>query len=240
MAILMYVIGLTGGIGSGKSTSCQILKVLDPNLVIVDADSLSHEATKAWNLPYVLLRYFILTKDCFDSENGTLIRSKLAQLIFAPTPKARALKRIVERLIHPWVIYRMLLKMIFCWLAGESRIVLDIPLLFEAKLQWMCSKVILIDTTSEATQILRILKRNSGTTEEQARDRINSQMAMSKKRTLADVVVNNDGDVNALKTSLMREFPPKCSCRMNLLILRYILLTSILFIIYILLTFQIK
>lgn len=236
----MLVIGLTGGIGTGKSTSCRILRDFDPDLVIIDADLLSHEATKAWNLPYILLRYFILPKDCFEVETGALIRSKLADLIFAPNPKSRALKKIVERLIHPWVIYRMLVGMIFCWLSGEPRVVLDIPLLFEAKLQWLCSKVVLIDTISEEIQISRIMKRNLGMTEDQVRNRINSQMPLAKKRALADSIIHNDVDLNELKLCLMKEFPRDFYCRKRLAVIRFSIISLILITIYMLVSLQIK
>lgn len=202
----MQIIGLTGGIGTGKSTTCKLLKEIEPEIIIIDADVLSHEATKPGRLPFLILKYFILPKNCFNSETGELIRSRLAELIFAPNKKSRALKKIVERCIHPWIIWRMCLGIIWYWLKGESRIILDIPLLFEAKLQWMCTRTVLIDTTKLEIQLQRILNRNPQMSEEEAKNRISSQFPMENKRKLADRVINNDGDLVELKKVLVLEF----------------------------------
>lgn len=202
----MRIIGLTGGIGTGKSTTCKLLKEIEPEIIIVDADVLSHEATKPGRLPFLLLKYFILPKDCFNSETGELIRSRLAELIFSPNKKGLALKKIVERCIHPWIIWKMCLAIVWYWLRGEGRIILDIPLLFEAKLQWLCTKTVLIDTTQPEIQLKRILKRNPQMTKEDAKNRIAAQLPMEKKRKLADCVIENDGDLSELKKALELEF----------------------------------
>lgn len=202
----MQIIGLTGGIGTGKSTTCKLLNEIEPEIIIIDADVLSHEATKPGRIPFLILKYFILPKDCFNSESGELIRSRLAELIFSPDKKGRALKKIVERCIHPWIIWKICLGIIWYWLKGESRIILDIPLLFEAKLQWMCTRTVLIDTTNPEIQLQRILNRNTQMSEEEAKNRIAAQFPMEKKRKLADRVINNDGDLVELKKSLALEF----------------------------------
>lgn len=202
----MQIIGLTGGIGTGKSTTCKLLKEIEPEIVIIDADVLSHEATKPGKVPFLLLKYLVLPRDCFEPETGELIRSRLAELIFAPNKKARALKKIVERCIHPWIIWRMCLAIIWYWLSGEGRIVLDIPLLFEAKLQWMCTRTVLIDTSDPRIQLERILKRNPKMTEDEAKNRIASQFSMEKKRKLADRVIKNDKGLEELRKALQLEF----------------------------------
>lgn len=200
---LMQIIGLTGGIGSGKSTACKIIKTIDKDVVIVDADELSRIGTKRGHLPYYLLKYFVLPGDCFDPE---LNRQKVASLIFNKTEKSRALKKIVERCIHPWVIYRMCLCILWCWLSGQGRIVLDIPLLFEAHLQWICTQTVLIDTTDPQVQLERILKRNPEMMKEDAQNRIASQFSMDEKRKLADVVIVNDSNLSHLKKEIERVF----------------------------------
>lgn len=229
----MRIIGLTGGIGTGKSTACKLLKEIEPEIIIIDADVLSHEATKPGRLPFLLLKYFILPKDCFNSETGELIRSRLAELIFSPNKKSLELKKIVERCIHPWIIWKMCLGIIWYWLRGEGRIILDIPLLFEAKLQWMCTRTVLIDTTKSEIQLQRILKRNPQMTPEEAKNRIASQFPMEKKRKLADLIIKNDGDMNGLKEALELEFkkPDSYQERFRYLYIP-ILVTSILFVLF--------
>lgn len=229
----MRIIGLTGGIGTGKSTACKLLKEIEPEIIIIDADVLSHEATKPGRLPFLLLKYFILPKDCFNSETGELIRSRLAELIFSPNKKSLELKKIVERCIHPWIIWKMCLGIVWYWLRGEGRIILDIPLLFEAKLQWMCTRIVLIDTTKSEIQLQRILKRNPQMTPEEAKNRIASQFPMEKKRKLADLIIKNDGDMNGLKEALELEFkkPDSYQERFRYLYIP-ILVTSILFVLF--------
>ena len=202
----MKVIGLTGGIGTGKSTTCRIIKEIDPKIIIIDADILSHKATQKGKLPYFILKTLILPKDCFHPLTGELIRSRLAELIFAQTDKSKLLKKIVERCIHPWVIYRMISLVIWSWICGEERVVLDIPLLFEGNLQWICSRTVLIDTSDPEAQLERILKRNPEMSEAQARNRISAQFPMEKKRKIADLVIKNDGNLVHLREALEKEF----------------------------------
>lgn len=207
--LVMLVIGLTGSIASGKSTTCQILARIAPSLPIIDADKLSHEATKKGNLPYLLLRYIVLPTNCFEPRTGELNRAQLAALIFAPTEKAKCLKKIVERCIHPWVIFRMLLAMCYYWICGYSRMVLDIPLLFEVKLSWMCSKTVLIDVSSEELQLERLLKRNPQMTLSEAKNRIASQFSLERKRKLADIIIVNSGNIHELEKHILKAFQSK-------------------------------
>lgn len=205
----MYIIGLTGGIGTGKSSACRLLKEIDSDLVIIDADVLSHEATKVNKLPYLLLRYLVLPRDCFDVKTGELKRSRVAEMIFEGTSESKKLKKIVEKCIHPWIIWKMIIGIIWYWFCGNGRIVLDIPLLFEANLKWLCTKTVLIDTSNPEIQLQRILSRCPQMTEEEARKRISSQFSMEMKRKLADCVLKNDENgFKNLKKQLEKEFVP--------------------------------
>lgn len=202
----MLIIGLTGSIASGKSTACAYLRKLDPQLPILDADKLSYEATQKGHLPYILLRYLILPRDCFDPQTGALIRPKLAAMIFAATPKATHLRKIVERCIHPYVIFRMLMAMLWYWLCGYSRIVLDIPLLFEVNLTWMCSTTVLIDIPDKQVQLDRLLRRNPDMSETEAKNRVAAQFSLERKRKLADHIVMNDKDLRDFEGKLKSLF----------------------------------
>ena len=204
----MQIIGLTGGIGTGKSSACRLLKEIDSDLVILDADYLSHEAVKVNKFPYLLLRYLVLPIDCFDRATGELKRSRVAELIFEGSDEAKRLKRMVELCIHPWINWKMMTRIIWCWFCGKGRIVLDIPLLFEAKLQWICTKTVLIDTSNPEIQMARILSRCPQMTAVDAQRRISSQFSMAIKRKLADCVIKNDRNdgFKKLKEQLEKEF----------------------------------
>lgn len=202
----MQIIGLTGGMATGKSTTCALLRKIRPGLPIVDADALSHEATRKGSLPYWLLRHVVLPRDCFDEASGELLRTRLGALMFAPTGRGRALKRAVERCIHPWVIWRMCVAIVWCWLQGHAQIVLDIPLLFECRLTWMCTTTLLIDTQSHALRMERLLARNPELSPRDAENRIAAQMPMERKRRLAQWIIDNDKDVAHLEGELRRLF----------------------------------
>lgn len=206
----MQIIGLTGGIGTGKSSACRLLKEIDPGLVILDADVLSHEAVQVNKFPYLLLRYLVLPEDCFDNTTGELKRSRVAELIFESSDEAKKLKRMVELCIHPWINWIMMIRIIWYWFCGKGRIILDIPLLFEANLKWICTKTVLIDTSNPEIQLERILSRCPQMTAEEARKRISSQFSMEIKRKLAECVIKNDENdgFKNLKKQLEKEFSP--------------------------------
>lgn len=188
----MRVVGLTGGIASGKSTACRYIKELFPEIPIIDADCLSRQAVQRGHLPYWLLRW-VLPCECFD-RHGELIRSVLASLIFSQSVQGRQLKRLVERCIHPWVVWRIYAAMFWYWLVGCGRVVVDVPLLFEGRFDriLMMSTTILIDPVTEEVQLERLRTRNPGMTESEARNRIAAQMPLAQKRLLARWIVPND------------------------------------------------
>ncbi|MCL6570323.1 MAG: dephospho-CoA kinase [Bacillus sp. (in: Bacteria)] len=180
---MSLVIGLTGGIASGKSTVSTMFKNL--NITVVDADIEARLAVMKGETAY----YKIIAEFGKEIllENEEIDRQKLGSIIFHQAEKRQRLNEIV----HPEVRKRMRGKMEESKRNNEEVVVLDIPLLFESKLTFMADKTILVYVDNE-TQLKRLMERNNFTTIE-AEARIHSQMPMSEKVKLADAVIDNNG-----------------------------------------------
>ncbi|WP_318508067.1 dephospho-CoA kinase [Bacillus sp. T3] len=190
---MSVIIGLTGGIASGKSTVSMMLKEL--NIPVIDADEEARLAVEKGEKAYLeIVAYFgeeILLAD------GSIDRLKLGSIIF-PNEDKRA---ILNSIVHPAVRENMLRKKEQYLIAGYEFIVLDIPLLFESKLTHMVEKVIVV-YVDEQTQLARLMERN-GFSEEEAMARIASQLPLKDKLTLADAVIDNNGSIDDTKKQLI-------------------------------------
>jgi dephospho-CoA kinase len=182
-------IGLTGGIGAGKSTAAEELAA--HGAVIIDADLLAREvvAPGTPGLAAIEAR--------FGSElvpGGELDRSALGKLVFAD-PAAR---RDLEAIIHPAVRARAAeLERA----AGPDAVVVQvIPLLVETGQQHAFDAVIVIDVDQE-TQVARLQARN-GLSRAEAEERIAAQATREQRIAAADIVVRNDGSVTQLRTRI--------------------------------------
>jgi dephospho-CoA kinase len=190
---MSLVIGLTGGIASGKSTVSTMFKKL--NISVVDADIEAHRAVMKGETAYdKIIAEF--GKEIL-LENKEIDRQKLGTIIFHQAEKRLRLNEIV----HPEVRKRMKKQMEEARRNKEEVVVLDIPLLFESKLTYMADKTILVYVNKE-TQLQRLMERNNLTRDE-AEARIHSQMPMTEKIKLADVVIDNNGLVDDTKTQLI-------------------------------------
>ena len=187
----MFIIGLTGGISSGKSTAAKILKEL--GLKIIDLDQITHDIMKIGELGYIEIKKefgekYIDTKNAID-------RKLLRDEIFSSLD----LKKRIESILHP-IIFEECSKQLNK-LKHEKYIVLVIPLLFETKNYIsLIDESLLIDCDLE-TQIELVIKRDS-VSKALANRIIKNQMNRHEKQLLADKVILNDGNINHLKTQL--------------------------------------
>lgn len=187
----MFIIGLTGGIGSGKSAAAKILKEL--GLKVIDLDQITHELMMPSELGYIEIKKEFGEK--YLDTKGALDRKLLRQEIFSSFD----LKKRIESILHP-IIFEECNKQLNL-LKHENYIVLVIPLLFETKNYIsLIDESLLIDCDLE-TQIERVIKRDS-ISKTLANRIIKNQMNREKKQLLADKVILNDGNINHLKTQL--------------------------------------
>lgn len=180
---MTYVLGLTGGIASGKSTVSDYL--YEQGAVIIDADVVSREVVRpgAKGLSGLTAEFGQQILD----EDGTLNRAALGDIIFNSKEK----RDIVNGILHPLIKEEMLAQVESAAQKGTDVVVLAIPLLFESHCERYCDAFLVVDIDPN-TQIQRLIERN-GYTKEQAQARISSQMDPTERRKRADFVVDNNG-----------------------------------------------
>lgn len=187
----MEVYGLTGGIGSGKSTVAHLLE--DYGIPVVSADELSRMVVAPGS------RGLADVVEAFGSEvlddKGELDRKKMGQIVFT-TPERR---RQLEAILHPRIRERYEQVLDALEKAGHPVMVYEVPLLFEKKLdeQDEMKAVILVTATAD-TRIARVKERDSLTTDD-VLSRMRAQMPEQEKRERADYVIHNDGDLDDLR-----------------------------------------
>lgn len=170
------VIGLTGSIAVGKSTVTNYL--ITHGYMVLDADEISHHALDQGTPSYEKVKEIF---GCVD-EQGCIDRHALGQIVFNDAMK----KRELEGIIHPFVIDELKKGIAQC---QEPLIFLDIPLLYEIHLEYLCDQIIVV-YVDEQTQMERLMKRNH-ISEEEALHLMRQQISIEKKKDMADIVIDN-------------------------------------------------
>ena len=185
----MKVIGLTGGIGSGKSTVSQFLAEL--GVVIIDADRVGHEAfkpdTELWREVVAAFGRQVLT------PSGEIDRKKLGEIVFG---NAELLSRL-NQIMHPrmYDMVKVQLEEYRRW--GVEVVVLAAPLLLEAGWTSLVDEV-WVTVASEST-VLKRLQEKVGLSKEESLSRIRSQLSSEERIKRADVVINTDCSLDEVK-----------------------------------------
>ncbi|CAK8717910.1 Dephospho-CoA kinase [Candidatus Electronema halotolerans] len=175
------IIGITGGIGSGKSRVCSYLAELS-GWPLLDADQICRKLLLPQAAGWAALRTLLPAN--FFTAAGELNRPKLREAIFADS----ALRQQIDNILHPLAKKEMLTQ------AAQQTaplVLAEIPLLFEAGWQDSVSLTVLVYAT-EAVRLRRIMERDQ-VTEEQARQAAAAQMPLEEKKRLADYLVDNSG-----------------------------------------------
>jgi dephospho-CoA kinase len=183
----MLVVGLTGGIGSGKSAAAEAFQALGAH--VVDTDAIAHELTQAGGaaMPHIVS----LFGDAFVAQSGALDRAKMRERVFAD-PVA---KQALEGLLHPMIRDESARRI------RESRgpyVVHVVPLLIESKdYRQRVDRVVVVDAP-EAQQVERVMRR-SRLPEDEVRAIMRTQASRAERLAAADDVVDNSGTVDALR-----------------------------------------
>lgn len=179
------IIGLTGGIGSGKSTAADFFAA--KGIPVLDADRYARRAldpgTDSYDQTVELFGASVVRPD------GTLRRDRIAVSVFSDA----ALRTRLNGIVHPFVLRQMLRDTAK---TQAKRVVWEVPLLFESGFDAFCDRTVAI-ACDEAVRTARIMARD-GMTEEQARARIRAQMTDEQRAARATASVQNDGDIAAL------------------------------------------
>ena len=190
------VIGLTGGIGTGKSTVSQILR--EKKFPVIDLDIVSHEVIKFPEVIKKIVENFgkevLENSGNFENENNAIriSREKLGKIIFENREK----RLLLNSIMHPEIL-RAMKEKISRYKKNNKIIFVEIQLLFEVQWEKEFDYILLI-SAKKSTQIRRILERDNRS-ENDALNIINSQMPLDEKKERSDFVIENDGSIQDLE-----------------------------------------
>ena len=187
------IIGLTGGIATGKSTVSELLTAY--GFKVVDADVASRKAVKKGSKGLDQIREKF-GQEAID-DNGEMNRKYVGELVFNNPEQRIELNKIV----HP-IVREIMEEEKNHYLNEGYNVIMDIPLLFENDLQDTVDEVWVV-YTSESIQIERLMERND-LSQEDAKARVYSQISIDKKSRMADHVIDNLGDKLELKQNLQQ------------------------------------
>ena len=178
------IIGVTGGLATGKTTVSDMIS--SKGALKIDADQIAHELLEEDN-PIVERVIELFSEDILTE--GRIDRRKLAEKVFSDRENLQKLSSVM----HPGIIRRIKDKAND---AQESVIVIDAPLLIEAKMHGYADIVVVVKCSDE-NQIKRAKGR--GISREEVKDIIDKQMSLSKKEKFADYIIDNDGEIEKIK-----------------------------------------
>ena len=184
------VVGIVGGIGSGKSAVARWVAT-QANVHVIDADRLGHDALMAGDVKTSLRLKF--GEDIFDAQ-GAVQRGVLARRVFGDTAEHRAARHMLEQIVHPEMERRIVDEIGHAADVGSEAVLLDAAVLLEAGWQRQCDAVVFIEAPDEAR--LHRVQQRSGWTAEELHRREASQLSLSEKRKHSDAVVSNAGEVS--------------------------------------------
>lgn len=177
------IVGLTGALGSGKSTVAKLFRRWGAH--VIDADRLAHAALRKDSLTY--RRITKTFGPAILKANGPIDRKQLADVVFNDARK----RKLLERIVHPFVFRKI---------GSEIRtsrrkiVVVEIPLLFETGFERFVHRTVVVDAFPEA--LARRLKTKRGYSSGQIRARIRAQWPMAKKKERSDFVINNNDGIS--------------------------------------------
>lgn len=183
----MLLVGLTGGLGSGKSTVARMLA--DRGAFVIDADELARRALDPGTHGYhKALEAF---GDGVLADDGTIDRQALADIVFADPERRRTL----ESITHPEV-FRLLAEEVETLRDTDAIVIFDAPLIVETGFADACDVVVAVAIDPEI-QLARV--RDRGMDESDARSRLAAQLSPEEREARADIVVRNDGTLEELE-----------------------------------------
>lgn len=191
----MFIVGLTGGLSTGKSTVSEMFR--EYGIPVIDADVIARKVVEPGKTAWKKIK-----KEFGDDvfyKSGELNREALGEIIFNSVDKRRKLNEIT----HPEIYKEMLWSSVKCFFQGHQFIILDLPLLFETGSMMDYLYKIIVVTCEEDLQLQRLMER-SKMSEAQAKTRISIQMPLESKCDKANFVIENSGNLEDTRTQVAR------------------------------------
>jgi len=185
---MTYLIGLTGGIGSGKSTVAILFK--ECGVTVVDSDEISHQLTRAGGEAIAPIRAEF--GDEFIDAGEALDRVKMRHVAFSDADSRARLEAILHPMIHEKMLEQIQVN------SAQDYLLLVIPLLLEADNYRVLVQRILVVDCEEETQLARTMRR-SGMIEQEVRAIMAGQIAREERLKCADDTIRNDSDMDSLR-----------------------------------------
>ncbi|CAO1613253.1 unnamed protein product [Sympodiomycopsis kandeliae] len=192
----MLVVGLTGGIASGKSTVSRLL-TQKHGVALIDLDILARQVVAPNDSSQTLSKLAAHFGTDILNVDGTLDRGALGRLCFGPGKESQ--KKVLNKITHSAIRKRMMWILFHNWITGTKITVVDTPLLIEGGLWKYCGETVIVWCSPE-DQLVRMLARDGesqGLTEEDARSRLSSQDSLQSKLPYADIILDNSSALSS-------------------------------------------
>jgi len=196
----LQMIGLTGGIGCGKSSVVETIREDFENLAVIDCDLVAREVVRPGRYAHRKIRKHF-GNEVFNID-GSLNRGALGDIIFSDKKKRNQLNLIMQ----PVILWEIIKNVVKLKAKGYSKVVLDAPLLFESKvLVYLCYPIVTVYISDENTWVDRVCKRDC-ISAFQVRQKISSQLPIEYKTKKSDICIDNASSPGVLKVQVQRIF----------------------------------
>lgn len=192
----MHVIGILGGVASGKSEVARLLR--EAGAGVLDADRVGHEVLRLAEVERAARDRW---GDAVFDAAGRIDRGRLAAIVFAPPPDGPRERAELEKLTHPRIAERIERERERLAAAGCPAAVLDAPLLLEANWDRLCDRLVYVEAPRDV-RLARALRRGWSRAEFAARE--DAQAPVEQKRGRADLIIENSGDLEETRNEVLR------------------------------------
>jgi dephospho-CoA kinase len=180
------VIGIVGGIGSGKSSVARWLATHDPDVLLINGDEVGHEVLTLQTVRDAVRQRF---GDCVLNAGGQIDRRALGQLVFGPGEEQRIARSDLERIVHPRIRETFEKRIAESAVAKKTAVLLDAAVLFEAGWNDLCHTIVFIDVPR--SERLGRLRAGRGWDESEVDRREASQVSLETKRSRSQCIIDN-------------------------------------------------